>query len=83
MPTVYHVCPIRWHPGIHRGNVQQKENLMSIVTITISIDTGKESPEQRKVRISATENGRKTRTRAIPDKRNKAPKHKKPLTDED
>ena len=57
--------------------------MMSVFTITISIDTGKESPEQRKVRISATENGRKTRTRTIPDKRRKAPKHKKPLTDGD
>jgi hypothetical protein len=56
---------------------------MPIVTITISIDTGKESPEQRRVRISATENGRKTRTRAIPDKRRKGPKYKKPLTDGD
>jgi hypothetical protein len=57
--------------------------MMSVITITISIDTGKESSEQRRVRISATENGRKTRTRAIPDKRRKAPKHKKPLTDGD
>lgn len=57
--------------------------MMSVFTITISIDTGKESPEQRRVRISATENGRKTRTRSIPDKRNRAPKHKKKLTDED
>ena len=56
---------------------------MSIVTITISIDTGKETPAQRRVRISATENGRKTRTRAIPNKRRKSPKHKKPLTDEE
>ena len=53
---------------------------MSIVTITISIDTGKETPAQRRVRIAETQNGHKTRTRAIPDKRRKAPKHKKPLT---
>ena len=52
---------------------------MPIVTITISIDA-KETPAQRRVRISETQNGRKTRTRAIPDKRRKAPKHKKPLT---
>ena len=53
---------------------------MPIVTITISIDA-KETPAQRRVRISETQNGRRTRTRAIPDKRRKAPKHKKPLTD--
>ena len=53
---------------------------MPIVTITISIDTGKETPAQRRARIAETQNGRKTRTRAIPDKRRKAPKHKKPLT---
>ena len=45
---------------------------MPIVTITISIDTGKESPEQRKVRTVETQNGCKTRTRSIPDKRRKA-----------
>ena len=56
---------------------------MSIVTITISIDTGKETPAQRRVRIAETQNGHKTRTRAIHDKRRKAPKHKKPLTDRD
>ena len=48
---------------------------MPIVTITISIDA-KETPAQRRVRIVETQNGRKTRTRAIPDKRRKAPKHK-------
>ena len=46
---------------------------MPVITITISIDTGKETPAQRKVRIAETQNGRKTRTRAIPDKRHKAP----------
>lgn len=50
---------------------------MPVITITISIDTGKETAAQRKVRIAETQNGRKTRTRAIPDKRHKAPKHKK------
>ena len=56
---------------------------MSIVTITISIDTGKETPAQRRVRIAETQNGRQSRTRAIPDKRRNSPKHKKPLTDGD
>lgn len=56
---------------------------MPVITITISIDTGKETPAQRNVRIAETQNGRKTRTRTIPDKRRKAPKHKKPFTNED
>ena len=33
---------------------------MPIVTITISIDTGKETPAQRRVRIAETQNGRKS-----------------------
>lgn len=52
------------------------------ITITITIDTGKETPAQRRVRIAETQNGRKTRTRSIPDKRKKAPKHKKNITEE-
>ena len=50
---------------------------MPVVTITISIDTGKETPAQRNVRIAETQNGRKTRTRTIPDKRRKEPKYRK------
>lgn len=52
------------------------------ITITITIDTGKETPAQRRVRIAETQNGRKTRTRSIPDKRKKAPKYKKNITEE-
>ena len=51
--------------------------MMSVITITISIDSGKETPAQRKVRIAETQNGCKTRTRSITDKRHMAPKHKK------
>ena len=66
--------------GIRRyivGMFNKRRQIMSVVTITISIDTGKETPAQRKVRIAETQNGRKTRTRTIPNKRKKEPKYKK------
>lgn len=39
------------------------------MTMSIQIDNGKESKEQRKQRIQDSENGRKNRTRVIPNKK--------------
>lgn len=50
------------------------------ITISISVD-GKESKGQRAIRISETENGRKLRTRKVPDKRRK-PRNKR-VSEED
>lgn len=42
------------------------------IAITIDIDNnGKETKAQRRVRIAESENGRKLRTRSVPDKRRK------------
>lgn len=43
----------------------------NVERITISIDVAKETNAQRSARIAETQNGRKLRTRSVPNKRRK------------